>query len=393
MIPRSSIANDLDNPVILGITNSGVTVARDFVVGLGDGSGDLVRVKVAASLSVNETNDIAIAGEAELLVCVIGNLMAVGVEEPVVVSIFVVVASDLLLSRAFRVGLDVRVEQTSTVTHVLQCGAGTVCDLERAVLADFGAAQVGLEKRTHLSVTRTTVLEDQEVEVKGKGVNGERDEDETEDAEGNVSNELHLFKLASVSDGCTQQTHLGHLEVAELVPKVLNSVQTDQSSDEESNPLDTADASNGDTSEHQPQTPLRREGVVLLTVELGPAEDGGECEAKKHRVEENETADSGVRVLAENSQGNKPDCRAAEVQFLCGEVGQGHADGTERGVEQAHEGVVELLRVGLATLKFERPVVSCKVSRGTDEHLAERRVDIEVELALEVVGTELAETV
>ena len=183
MIPRSSIANDLDNPVILGITNSGVTVARDFVVGLGDGSGDLVRVKVAASLSVNETNDIAIAGEAELLICVIGNLMAVGVEEPVVVGILVVVASDLLLGRALGVCLDVRVEQSTSVSHVLQRGAGTVCDFERAVLANLSSSQVGLEERAHLRIAGTAVFEDDEVEVEGEHVDGEGDEDQTENAE------------------------------------------------------------------------------------------------------------------------------------------------------------------------------------------------------------------
>ena len=132
---------------------------------------------------------------------------------------------------------------------------------------------------------------------------------------------------------------------------------------------------------------------MLLTVELGPAEDRGECKAEKHRIEKNETADCGVRVLAENSQGNEPDGRSAEVQLLCGEVGQRYADSTECGVEEAHEGVVELLGVCLARLELERSIISCKVSRKTDKHLAEGRMDIEVELALEVVGTELAEAV
>ena len=73
--------------------------------------------------------------------------------------------------------------------------------------------------------------------------------------------------------------YLGHLEVAKFVPEVFDRVQTNQGSDEETNPLDTAHASNRDTSQHQPQAPLGREGVMLLTVELGPAEDGSEGEA------------------------------------------------------------------------------------------------------------------
>jgi hypothetical protein len=200
VIPRSGIANNLNNPVILGVADGSVTVARNFVVGLSDGSGDLVRVKVAACLSMDKTDDIAVSGEAELLICLVRDIVTVRVEEPIVVSILVVVASDLLLSRAFRIGLNVRVEQTSSVTHVLQCDAGAVCDLERTVLANLCAAQVSLEKRTHLGVTRTAVLEDQEVEVEGEGVDGERNEDETEHAEGDVCNKFHLVELALFSE-------------------------------------------------------------------------------------------------------------------------------------------------------------------------------------------------
>jgi hypothetical protein len=101
---------------------------------------------------------------------------------------------------------------------------------------------------------------------------------------------------------------------------------------------------------------------VLLAMELGPAEDSGECEAEQHRVEKNEATDGGVRVLAEHSQGNEPDGRSPEVQFLRGEVGQGDADGTEGRVKKTHEGVVQLRRVCLARLELERSVISCKVS-------------------------------
>lgn len=132
---------------------------------------------------------------------------------------------------------------------------------------------------------------------------------------------------------------------------------------------------------------------MLLAMKFGPAEDGGECEAEQHGIKENETADGGVRVLAKNSQSDEPYSRSPEVQFLCSEVGQRYADSTERGVEEAHEGVVQLLRICFARLEFERSVVSCEVARETDQHFSKRRVDIEVELALEVVGTELAEAV
>ena len=92
---------------------------------------------------------------------------------------------------------------------------------------------------------------------------------------------------------------------------------------------------------------------MLLTVELGPAENCGECKAEKHRVEEDEAADSGVRVLTKNSQSNKPDGWPPEVQFFRREVCQWHADSTKCGVEKAHEGVVQLLRVSLARFELE----------------------------------------
>jgi len=98
IIPRGSIPHNFDLPVILGITHSSISIARDFPVSLGNGSGDLMRMKVTASLSMNQTNDITISGEAEGLFRLVVGFMAVGVEEPVIVSIFVVIASDLLLS-------------------------------------------------------------------------------------------------------------------------------------------------------------------------------------------------------------------------------------------------------------------------------------------------------
>jgi hypothetical protein len=145
---RVGIVDYFDLPVILGVSNSKVAVARHFPVGLGDRSSDLMRVEVATSLSVNETNDIAVADVSDLLVLgVVIAILSVGVEEPIVVGILVVVASNLLLSGALRVGLNVRVKKTSTVTHVLERGARSKSNLQRAVLAHFSASEVGLEER------------------------------------------------------------------------------------------------------------------------------------------------------------------------------------------------------------------------------------------------------
>jgi hypothetical protein len=128
-------------------------------------------------------------------------------------------------------------------------------------------------------------------------------------------------------------------------------------------------------------------------MEFGPAENSCEGEAEQHGVEENESADSGVRVLAEDSQCDEPDSGSPEVQFLRSKVCQGNADGAKSGIEEAHEGVVQLLRVCLSRFELKRSVVSCEVTGEADEHFSERRVDIEVEFALEVVRSKFTETV
>jgi len=342
----SRVAYNLYLPVILCVANGGVAIARNFPVGFGDRCSNCVRVQVSAGLCVNQSDDRLVLGKSKLLIGLVVNLTAVGVEEPVVVRVLVVVACNLLLHGALWIGLDVRVEQSTTVTHVLQGDARAICDLEWAVLADLGSAQVGLEEGAHLRISGAAVLQNEEMQVETEGVDRQRDEDEAEDAEGQVCEKLNL----------------GHFEIAKLVPEILNSVDSDESGDEETDPLHTADASNRYTSQHQPQAPLRRERILLLAMKLGPAEDSREGEAEEHGVEKNEAADGCVRVLAEDGQSDEPDGRPPKVQLLCGEVRERNADGTESGVEEAHEGVVQFFRVSLARLELKRAIVSSKVS-------------------------------
>lgn len=186
-------------------------------------------------------------------------------------------------------------------------------------------------------------------------------------------------------------TYDGHLGVTELAPKVLNGVETDKSSDKETNKLDTADTANAETSHEEPKEPLRVETVVALVVELRPAEDGGDSTAQQHGVEQDETADGGVGVFAENHQSYEPDSRTSKLELPSSEVGQGDAKNTESCVEDTHDGVVNFFWVLFAGLELEGTVVSSKDSRETNKHLAQRRVNIEVVLMLDIVRTELAE--
>lgn len=233
-ITRVGVLDDLNLPVVLLITNGKVAIARNLLVTLGHGSGDLVGVQVAAGLGMDQANSAAITNETDLVrALVISLLPAVGVEEPVVVGILVMIASHLLLVRTLGVGLNVTVKQATTIAHVLDSHAGAESDLQRAVPANLGAPQVGLEERGHLGIARAGVSQNTEVDGKADKVNHEGQDNKASNTGGNVGS----------------QNLDGHLGIAELVPEVLNSVKTDKSGNEESNPLDTANKANAETGQ------------------------------------------------------------------------------------------------------------------------------------------------
>lgn len=126
---------------------------------------------------------------------------------------------------------------------------------------------------------------------------------------------------------------------------------------------------------------------MSLIVELSPAEDSSHSSAEKHRVEENEAADSRVRVFAKYHESDKPNCWATEVKLAGGKVGQGDTDNTKQGIEGSHEGVVDFFGVCVSRLELERSIVSSENSRESDKHLTKGRVDVEVVLVLDVVAT------
>jgi hypothetical protein len=167
-VTRSGVTNDLNLPVILLIANSQVTVAGNFLVTSSNRGSNVVRVQVATGLSMDESDNRVITNKSEIALGVVVLLSAVGVEEPVVVGILVVVAGNLLLLGALGVSLDVRVKKTTTVSHVLDSRAGTKSNLQGAVLSNLSALEVGLEKRAHLGITGTST-------VKNGKVQGERE--------------------------------------------------------------------------------------------------------------------------------------------------------------------------------------------------------------------------
>lgn len=97
-----------------------------------------------------------------------------------------------------------------------------------------------------------------------------------------------------------EKTYNRHPPITILCPEILNCVKTDQSSNKETHELDTANTSNAYTSHEEPEEPFGLEAVASLVVEFGPAKSGSKGSTEQHRVEENKTADCGIRVFAEN---------------------------------------------------------------------------------------------
>ena len=207
---RGDILDNLDSPVVLRITNSGVSVARNLLVRLGDWCWNVVRVEVAAGLGVDKTENIAVSNELRWRFLIVVWLSSVWVEPPLVVGILVVIASDLLLSRSIWVGLDVGVEKTTTISHVLDGCAGSVGDLKWRILPDLGTSEVGLEEGAHLGVSRSGVLENGKVSGEGEHVDDDWDNNQATNSGHDVRTKLGLW----------------HLVVSKLVPEILNGVKT-----------------------------------------------------------------------------------------------------------------------------------------------------------------------
>lgn len=158
-----------------------------------------------------------------------------------------------------------------------------------------------------------------------------------------------------------------HLEIAKLVPKIFNRVQSNQSSDEESDQFNTSNTADAEPCHEQPEEPFGFKTLVLESMEFGPTQCRGNGATEEHRIEQNESANGCVRVLAEHHKRDEPNRWTPQVKLLGSPVGHRNANSTKKGVELAHKGIVDFFRIGFARLEFERPIVSSKVARETDK--------------------------
>ncbi len=203
-----------------------------------------------------------------------------------------------------------------------------------------------MEERGHLSISRAGILEDEEVQVEAEHVDDHRNDNQANNTDYQMCSKLNDW----------------HLLVAELVPQIVCGVEADECCDEQTDPFDRADAANADAGQEQPDEPLNGPALVSQSMKSGPAKSGCECEAEEHGIEEDESGDGGIGVLAEDGKGAEPDSWSAEAQISGDPVGKGDNDGAEKGVEDSHEGVIDLGRVGVARLEFEGTIVPSKVS-------------------------------
>ena len=106
----TDIVHDFDHPIVIRVSDGRVTIARNFMIELGNGSWDRMRVEVSCRRCVLESHDIAVANILERNIRIVFRFFPCRKHGPMVVVVPVVVTSHLLLRRTKRVRLNVRVE-------------------------------------------------------------------------------------------------------------------------------------------------------------------------------------------------------------------------------------------------------------------------------------------
>lgn len=107
----------------------------------------------------------------------------------------------------------------------------------------------------------------------------------------------------------------------------------------------------------------------------------------------NLTRDTSAVLTTKDHQRNQPRCHLRELELLCREVCQRNTESTESGIEYSHRRVVDLRRIMFAGLELERTIVACEVAGQAYQHLSQWGMDIEVELAFQIMRSKLSEAV
>ncbi len=95
-------------------------------------------------------------------------------------------------------------------------------------------------------------------------------------------------------------------------------------------------------------------------------------------------------LTAQNHQSNQVACHPGHPELHRRVPAKWYKRDTKRREDDAHGDVGDVLGIHRAALERERAIVAGEEASEADDDLAERGVDVEVELALDVVRTELA---
>jgi hypothetical protein len=200
------LLHNLNTEEIVGISlKSFVTVGRNLIlpVGLSDRWANVMRVKAAMSGTMVKTKDGTVGDVLRLRKGVPGlgaidglainsKRLSLVLKEPHVVVVLVRVQGDLLLLATGRVHERMRVEVTTLSVDMADGDTAAHDDIGGDILHTL-VIESGLELGAHEAITVTRVLEADEVDGEHGHVEGERNDDETEDTSHKVLSEKTLF--------------------------------------------------------------------------------------------------------------------------------------------------------------------------------------------------------
>lgn len=102
-------------------------------------------------------------------------------------------------------------------------------------------------------------------------------------------------------------------------------------------------------------------------------------------------SDTAKTLTKQNHQGSEMGSPQTHAQFHGRIPSQRDHEHPERRHHDPHCDVWHSIRVNFTGLELEAPIIAGEQASKTDEHLSQRRVHVEVEFPLEVVGPEFAE--
>jgi hypothetical protein len=231
-------------------------------------------------------------------------------------------------------------------------------------------------------------------------------------------------------------TYLIHLQISKLLPEVIDCVETNESHAKETDPFDAivvseqviggdlpAYASDGDTRHNQPISPFERKFFPTVLVELRKTKHRRSSKEQQHRIQKDKSTNRRVWILyqvsislrqtgnftAEDHESDEIDSRIGEFERPSRVKDQGHTENAKNCVENAHEYVIDFLRILFSRLEFEWTIVSSEIARESDQHFAERGMNlvgsgsqffnaqegwgyIKVEFSLQVMRSKFPET-